>query len=339
MDKHEVICLLKDAAIGLGRTPTRDEFRAMCSEKKMRKLFGTFSALVQASGLDAVKASKDKDTKFKYKKTLIDSFHIHEIDLADLFKKAGNPKVLKVLGMPDTHVEHRDHAAVNCFLEFAEFYNPDVVLMYGDFLDAEGISHWVPNTLKPRDFISEVIEARELLDVLVRKTPKAIYRPYLFANHEDWINQAMVQKLPEFFNGLEKLGLMPDLNKLLDLEKFGIDLIPLNHFLKIGNTFHTHGLYTGNGHPKKHLDTVKNNIYYGHLHDMQSYHSPTVNGMIEAACSGHLSKNDAAFLKGKPNNWQQGFTIMEFFTDGSYSRYPLKINNGRLSFMGKVFGG
>lgn len=268
----------------------------------------------------------------------LESFKIHTIDLEGLFKKNKNPSVLKMVAMPDTHVVHRDHKAISAFLDFLPWYEPHVFTIMGDFLDCEAITHWPNDELRHRDFVSEIIEARELLAEIVKKTKKCTTRIYLTGNHEDWIRQAIGMKLPEFFTGLDQLGLVPDLKSLLELDKFNFDLIPLNDILKVGNAHFTHGYYTSSNHPKTHLDRVKASIFYGHLHDDLATHQTGINGTIEAASLGCLCRLDPKFTKGKPTNWVHGFGLFEFFKDGSYSRQQVRIVDGKFSFAGKIFG-
>lgn len=334
MDKHFVICSVKELAIELGRTPSSEELNKKFTKTKITKMFGGYAQLIAACGLDIeVKQSAEK---FKFKKQSIESFVIHERSLDDLFSLSGNKPVLKMIFQPDTHLENRDEKALCVFMQFVEWYNPDIYCIGGDLIDAEGISHWPAKGMKPRRFIPEVLLAREFLKKLKSITNCAQYI-YLEGNHEDWINQAMAARMPEFFDGLEEIGLMPDLSSLLDLKRYGFDLIPVNEILKIGKAHFTHGLYCGANHPKKHLDVIKGNIYYGHLHDVFSTHQPSINGFLEAASLGCLCRLDAPFLKGKPSNWAHAFGIFEFFKDGSYSFYCPRIFNGRFSFNGKVF--
>lgn len=268
----------------------------------------------------------------------LESFKIHELDLKDMFRRAKYPKTIKMIAMPDTHVVHRDHQAIAAFLEFLPWYKPHAFTIMGDFLDCEAITHWPSDELRHRDFVSEIIEARELLAEIVKRTPNCNDRLYLTGNHEDWIRQALGLKLPEFFTGLDKLGLVPDLKALLDLDSFDFKLLPLNDLVKIGKAHFTHGYYTSSNHPKTHLDRVKSNIYYGHLHDEFSTHQSGVNGTIEAASLGCLCRLDAKFTKGKPTNWVHGFGVFEFFPDGTYTRIQVRISNGKFSFAGRVFG-
>jgi len=275
--------------------------------------------------------------KLKFVQRQVDSFKVNDLDIKSIFKNCGSPPSLKVIAQPDTHVVHRDYDAVSVFIKFIEWYKPHVHIIMGDFLDAEGITHWPNDELRHRDFISEVIEARELLETIVKKTPDCKTRVFIEGNHEDWINQAMAFKLPEFFTGLDKLGLLPDLKALLDLDKFGYQLFRMNQLVKLGEAHFTHGYYTSTNHPKTHLTRVKGNIFYGHMHDELSTHETGVNGLLESASLGCLCRLDPKFTKGKPTNWVHGFGIFEFFPDGSYVRYQVRIRNGRISYNGIVF--
>lgn len=339
---HKILSDIKRVASEHGVIPTRDFYRehGQFSDKIISKHFPTFGEALKAAGVtsDRVKPEKEKPFRFKYKKSKIESFKIHEMDIGEIFDRFGNPDVLRMTAQPDTHMKNRDQKAVNSYLEFVEEYKPHIALIGGDLMDAEGVSHWPSGGLEPRQFIPEVLETREFLDELRKRAGEEAEIIYIEGNHEDWIKQAMAAKMPEFFFGLEDLGLLPDLKALLCLDQRRIDLIPVNDILRIGKANFTHGLYTGPSHPKKHLDVVKGNIYYFHVHDFLSTHQPSMNGFIEAASMGCLCRLDAPFLKGKPNNWGHGFGIFEFRRDGSYSFYCVKIFDGKFSFNGRLFG-
>lgn len=337
MDKHTIVSALKKLASDLGRIPKRDEFTQVCPKASYYALGLDYSDLLAAAGFLGKK--KEPPFKFKFKRAQLESFTVFECEIDQIFKALGNPPSVKLIAMPDTHVKHRDHAAVRAFLKFIKWYDPDVFIILGDFLDAEDISHWEDPSLEPRQFAPEIKEARKLLKEISDATPNCIARFFLEGNHEDWINQAIAQKMPNFFFGLEEFGLTPDLKKLLDLEGFGYELVKLNTILKFGHAHFTHGLYTGNGHAKKHLDRLKANIYYGHLHDTFSHHDSSLGGIIESGSLGCLCRLDAKFMKGKPTNWVHAFGIFEFFPDGTYTLVVPKIIRGRLSFAGKVFSG
>ncbi len=337
--KHYVICKLKELATELGRVPMRHELEKLLPRVNIDLLFGTYDGIMLAAGfreLPQIKEKQEKQKKFKYLKSQIESFKVNEIDLPSLFAKFKNPTILKSVAQPDTHMKHRDKAALETMLNFCEWYQPHLWIIGGDLMDCADISHWPIDSLNPRQFIPEVKETREFLDEAKRRCPNTEFI-YICGNHEDWIRQAMVAKMPEFFNGLDELGLSPNLEALLELDKRGIELFPVNELVKIGKAHFTHGLFAGNNHPKKHLDTIKGNIYYFHTHDVLSTHQPSINGFIEAQSLGCLCKLDAPFLRGKPNNWAHAFGNHEFRIDGSYSFHKMLIFNGKLSYAGKTF--
>jgi hypothetical protein len=356
--KEELVQIVQDLAKELGHVPKFREFesRVVGGQNKIRKLFGTFSALIKESGLEKPvlrapvglkqnELTEKNETKLvkQYQKICgkreqIQGFFRTTLDLAELFARAGNPSVLKMSAMPDTHVKFMDKPAVNCYLKFLEYQKPHVHLIMGDFADCEGLSHWPDESLEPRRIVPEMKLARELLQRLVDATPGCSARIFLEGNHENWIIQAL-GKMPELFDGLAELDIEISLKTLMGLDKFGYTLFPMNELVQIGKAHFTHGIYCGTHHAKKHLDVFKSSIFYGHLHDRQTHNQTSMDGPMVAASLACLARLDAKFLKGKPNNWENGFGIFEFLPDGSFNFSVPSIVNGRMSYNGILFDG
>lgn len=350
-NQHDLISALNQLTADLGRTPIRSEFEESVVGGRYRigKYFGgKFKELVSAAGLPTYDdrrsdPSLEKNIIKKYKalcskKEQIQGFFRHTLDLKELFDRAGNPAVLKISAQPDTHVKFKDDLAVNSYIKFLKWYKPHVHLIMGDFADCEGLSHWPDASLAPRRIVPEMKQARELLERLVDATPEASTRIFLKGNHEDWIDQALA-RMPELFEDLGDLGIEISASKLMNLEKYGYEMFPVNHLVQIGNAHFTHGIYHGDAHAKKHLTQFKCSVFYGHLHDNQSYNQTSIYGNLEAASLGCLCRLDAKFLKGKPNNWVHGHGVFEIFPDGRFVRYFVPINDGRSSFSGIIFDG
>jgi len=333
-DAHAIVVDLKKIAKKLRRTPSEIDYGMLgqFSSIQIQYNFKSFQNALKAAGL----FKDNKKKKWKYTPAKIDSINKYNVDLKDLFKKHGNPNALKMIAMPDTHVKYRDRDAVKCFLQFVSFYRPQIFMIMGDFIDAAGISHWPQDDLEPRRIVPEALEARMLLEELVKATPKAT-RLYLTGNHEDWIRQAM-NGMPELFENISDLGIDIDLESMLDLKKYEFELFPVNHFVNIGKAWFTHGLYTGDNHPKKHFTTLGENLYYGHTHDIKSYVETGMHGTRENHALGCLCRKDPKFTRGKPTNWVHAFGIFEFLPSGDYNFMCPRIRDGKMSFMGKVFG-
>lgn len=280
---------------------------------------------------------------FKYKPPKLENFTVHDsAKMRDLFKMAKLPEdgVFRVLVQPDTHVPEHDDQAVSAFLKFAVDYKPHGYINLGDFMEMGSVSHWDPKDAKPRRFAPEAKAAREMLKRIdVAMGPQCIYKRFLIGNHEDWLDQYLVNKVPEFFDGLEDLGVNLRVQDLLLLKDLGYRVIPLNEVLRLGDLHFIHGYYTNKYHAFKHLEVFGCNLMYGHLHDVQSYSGVYVKGIREARSIGCLRLLNAPFMKGRPNNWTHAFGIVEYRIDGTYTPYVPYIVDGRFSYNGKVYDG
>lgn len=338
---HQIVSELKRLAGELGRPPRRDELKDLkCafSKHSILSVFGTYTEALKAAGLDKKSAKETKKPeKIKYKKTQIDGIFIHEFDLDKLFEQTGKD-VITLVAQPDTHIKHKDDKATSIYLEIIHDIKPDIDLILGDFLDAEGVSHWPPDSLEEKRIVPEILSGREFLGHKVAVTPDTKERIFLWGNHEDWFRQALLQ-MPNLFHGISEICPEFNLGSMLGLDKYGYREIPLNHLLKIGKAHFTHGVYTGDSHAKAHLSKFKVNIFYGHLHDTQSYCDTSAAGTLVAQSLGCLCKLDARFLRGKINNWKQAFGVFYFRRDGSFTHYVVPIVDGVAVFNGKTYRG
>jgi hypothetical protein len=272
----------------------------------------------------------------------LENFTVHETAMKDIFTlvRLGKDDVLKVVVQPDTHTPEHDEKAVGAFCEFLKFYKPHGLINLGDFMEMGSVSHWPSTDGEPKVFSEDIKKARAVLDQIDDAAgPQCVYKRFIIGNHEDWLNQLLTQKVPEFMYGLEDVGINLKIQDILGLKDRGYRVIPLNEILRLGDAHFIHGYFCSTHHPKKHLDTFGVNIYYGHLHDVSSYSGVSVKGLHESMSLGCLRTLQAKFLKGKPNNWSHAFGAFEFRYDGSYTRYVPIVYDGKFSFNGKIFDG
>ena len=279
--------------------------------------------------------------KFKLVSPKLENFTVHETPMKDIFKlaKLKDDGVLRVIVQPDTHVPEHDEEAISAFWEFLKWYSPHGLINLGDFMEMGSVSHWPSHDGSPKVFSDDIKSAKKILKQIDEAAgPQCIYKRYVIGNHEDWLNQLLVAKVPEFMFGLEDVGVNLKIQDILGLKDFGYRVVPLNEILQLGHANFIHGYYTSTHHAKKHLDVFGVNIYYGHLHDVQSFSGVSVKGVHEAMSLGCLRSLQAPFMKGRPNNWSHAFGVFEFKIDGSYTRYVPIMIDGSFTFNGKVFG-
>lgn len=278
----------------------------------------------------------------RFKTPRMENFTAHETSIHALFNaaKLKSDEVLRVVVEPDTHVPEHDPIAINAFCKFLAGYKPHGFINLGDFMEMGSVSHWDPRDSRPRRFVPEAKAARDVLKQIDKALgPQCIYKRFLIGNHEDWLDQYLVARVPELADGLEELGVELTVQGLLGLKDLGYRVIPLNEILRLGDLHFIHGYYTNIHHAKKHLEVFGCNIMYGHLHDFQAHTSVSVRGVREAMSIGCLRLLNAPFMKGKPNNWSHAFGIVEYRYDGSYTRYVPILVDGKFSFNSKVYDG
>jgi len=318
-------------------------------EWQIRKLGGftgirglEFPAPVGRESRDQILPRSTTPKMPKYRAPRLENFTVHDTNLKELFRlaKLKETDTLRVLVQPDTHVPEHDVTAVNAFMKFAEWYKPHGYVNLGDFMEMDSVSHWEPKDFRPRRLVPEIEVAKKLLKDLDKALgPQCVYKRFLIGNHEDWLDQLLIAKVPNILDGLDKLGVDLTIQSLLGLKDLGYRVVPLNEILRLGELHFIHGYYTNKHHASKHLEIFGVNLMYGHLHDVQSFSGVSVKGVHEAISIGCLRLLNAPFMKGRPNNWSHAFGIIEYRIDGSYTRYVPIITEGKFSFHGKVFDG
>jgi len=156
-----------------------------------------------------------------------------------------------------------------------------------------------------------------------------------FTGNCDWYNQ-----LIEEYPALE--GLLEPKTEL-KLEERGYKVYEeINHIEKIGKLAFTHGIYTGMHFVKKHIDMLKTNCIFGHLHSPRTRFEPSPAREIAIAgyglgCLCDLSPD---YMKNRPNGWVHGFGVVYFYNDEGYFDVDIKrIVKGKYIFNNKLYDG
>jgi len=272
----------------------------------------------------------------------LENFATHIADVGAMFKYADlkQDDVFRLVVQSDTHVPDHDAHAVATMCKFMDYYKPHGLINIGDFMEMESVSHWAPKTAGVRRIVPELETASNVLnDVESAAGKQCKFKRFFIGNHEDWLDQYFVLKIPEFFDGMKEYGVDIRIQNLLRLKKRGYRIIPFNEILRIGKAHFIHGYYTTKYHAQKHLDVFGCNIYYGHTHDVQMATNVSVNGLHQSASMGCLRDLNARFLKGKPNNWTHAFGVFEFRYNGSFTPLIPIIYDHKFSYNGIMFDG
>lgn len=195
---HILMVALKDLAIELGRTPTRDEFASKIKNAKDRinRTFGSYTTMVHASGLEPAKVKKKVDNS------------IFDVDLEkhlSLYK----PKELilpqnidpypDVASISDIHWPFVNQLVVNEFVCYVGDVKPTWVVLNGDAWDRYSHAKFPRshNQFTPRQ---EDAMARQMNEEFWQKIKKASPKSkcyQLMGNHDIRPIKRVIEEYPE----------------------------------------------------------------------------------------------------------------------------------------------
>lgn len=263
-----------------------------------------------------------------------------------LQKRDNTDGVERYLVLPDPHVPYHDRRVWDALLQYIEDHYWHGWICLGDLNDFDAVSHWNKANLrkvKPAGLKKQYDATNRWLDqiqsaVRVRNTDGPKDEVLIEGNHDYWIER-YVDIHPELEGIIE-------VEPQLRLQERGIQWVRnwsdrRQKFHK-GHAVFIHGRWVGVHHAKKHASKFKTNVFYGHLHDVQS-HSEIAEG-DDKTYVGHslgcLCRYDAEYLQGDPTRWQQAFGVFHFMPDGHFWYSVVRVFGGRfVSPEGQVYRG
>lgn len=238
-------------------------------------------------------------------------------------------KQLKVLTLPDLHIPHEiDLTGIKAFMKD---WQPDHLILLGDFMNCDPVSHWVldkKRVVEGMRLKEEYAHANRVISEFVQLCPKSRIT-YFIGNHENWVEQYL-DRHPEME------GLIEVESHLKNIDQF----IPFNETFRIGKLNFMHGIYTNDFHAKKTSLSYMCNMIYGHVHDVQEYSviTPIDQKAHTAKSIGCLCKGEElSYLQNKPTRWVHGFNIAYIREDGTFNDYTIHITNGTFTVEGITY--
>lgn len=234
----------------------------------------------------------------------------------------------RLLVLPDLHIRPKGENGEDALtLRAVERYMAeqkwDEVIQLGDFMDFNVISSHnkdnlraVANASVRRDYDA----GNRVLD----RWQKLHWGPLtiLEGNH-DFRIERYIDARPELEGLLEvPVG--------LGLKSRGIKWIPSwskGLVYKKGKANFLHGLYTSDHHAKAMVSKFGMNVFYGHMHDEQSYSLTRYgdNSTIVGQSLGCLCKYRQYYAKNRPNRWQQAIAEFYIQPNGNFQHFVTKI--------------
>jgi len=247
-------------------------------------------------------------------------------------------QIRKVVLLPDIHYPHYEQRVMDAVDEFIIDYEPDELVYMGDQISLDCISFW--NKRKPL-----LKEGQRLLkdfegfneQILINHeniTGEDTKRTFMIGNHEQrikWYNE----EHPE-------LEGFVDLERHLQLEARGYEIIPFNEIYQLGKLSVIHGYYWNKYHAAKTLEAFEGNVVYAHVHNPQMYAKVSPidrKGYHTATSLGCLCNIKPDYHKNAPNFWINQFGVVEYLpASGFFNVYPITIIEGSFMWNGRYYG-
>jgi predicted phosphodiesterase len=208
VDQHDLVSALKQVAVELGKTPTRREFtERVPGGHAYERLFGSYSALIQAAGLDPIDRKQPKISNAIFQRDI--EKHLEDYQPKPLPERKPYPSLAVI---SDVHWPFENRKVIEKFLDYVEKHKPRWVIINGDAWDMYSHSKYPRshNVFTPREEQALARKRNEEFWCEVRKRSPQSQCVQMMGNHdvrplkrvlevypaaEDWISQ----KLQELF--------------------------------------------------------------------------------------------------------------------------------------------
>lgn len=244
-------------------------------------------------------------------------------------------KTYFIAGDWHSHAIHRPSLFI--MMEMAKQYLPKKrrrLIINGDFLDCPHLMARSPNYkkwIKRSDgmdafFIpmseQEIAWGNEVLDQLEKIFSKIIF---IEGNH-DWRYRDFMKKAPvDMAHNFDYLA-------KLKLQDRGIPVVYYNEWLDVGTKLSiTHGMYHGTSALKRHYEASGGkSVIFSHVHKAECK-SFSVRGDTHHSWSmPAMSTLNPAYIKGRENDWSNGFGVLNLHKDNSFNFNIMNVWNDRL---------
>lgn len=242
----------------------------------------------------------------------------------------------RILFVPDTHRPFHDVNAWKLMLRGARAFEPDFVVVEGDFADFYKVSAHDKDPSRRASLQDEIDDVNKGLDELEAVTSKASKRFYVEGNHENrlqrylWSQSAALAdmrslKVPELFN----------------LHARGWGYTPYKQHLKLGKLYITHEAgNAGFDAHRKAQHAFSSNVVIGHTHRIGYAIVGDARGRAHVgAMFGWLGSAEQADYMHRIQaltQWSHGFGIGFMEESGVIHLQPIPIVKGRCVIGGEL---
>ena len=240
--------------------------------------------------------------------------------------------------IPDLQCPQQDNRAIKIACKLIEHIKPTQICYLGDVIAADSVSTYAKKTWREAQVTlqKEADTTNKVLDIFDKSFKKASVNKtyFLEGNHERRILKWAIKNTAPL-GEIEGMRI----ENLLKFDERGYEYImEEDQPLQISKFNIFHGWYVNQYHTAKTIRMAGRNAFYGHTHDYQvhtSSHFETEPPRIAMSC-GCLCDFQQDFMRGKPNNWVHGLTVI-YHNKDVFTPYFIPIVNYKAYWNGRMF--
>lgn len=242
----------------------------------------------------------------------------------------------KLLFVPDLHWPYEDRRYWRLLMEVLEAWQPEILVLLGDAIDAPELSFHERTKNTPSKFRDSIAYARERLDEIDEILPDA-RKIYLEGNHEKRFER-YVETRAAALSGLDHLSIPEQLR----LQERGWEWSPYRSYVKVGKLYLSHDLeFAGKNAVRQNLDSAQRNIITGHTHRFGMVVEGDITGESHASAmfgwGGDTKKVDYKHVLKAKRDWPLGFGIARMDDKGFVYITPVPVIKYRCVVEGVLY--
>ncbi|MGB9674576.1 MAG: metallophosphoesterase [Nanopusillaceae archaeon] len=244
-------------------------------------------------------------------------------------------KLERELFISDLHYPNEFNLkAFNLILDYVKKMKIDYLVIGGDLVDFKSVSNWL-TPLEERSLEFELNEVLDFVNFLSDRFKRST-KIYIEGNHEERLTKYLHSRAPE----LDSLKIL-EIDNLLRLSDKSIKYVKNKDNRFIGKlTFNINGLYHLHGHEVKISSNVINpakimferlgrSVIFGHHHRSSEWIYRNIeDSYFQSVSVGSVSNLNPDY--SAYNNWNNGFAIIEYYSDNSFKIFNKKIINNNI---------
>lgn len=242
----------------------------------------------------------------------------------------------RILFVPDTHRPFHDPAAWKLMLKAARAFEPNHVVILGDFADFYKVSAHDKDPSRRFSMQDEIDDVNKGLDELEAATPKADRRWYVEGNHENRLQRYL-------WSQSAALADMRSLKvpELLNLRTRGWGYTPYKQHLKLGKLHITHEAgNAGFDAHRKAQHSFASNVVIGHTHRTGYAIVGDARGRAHVGAMfgwlGSVEEADYMHRIAALTQWNHGFGVGFMEECGVIHLQPIPMIKGRCVLGGEL---